>query len=193
MFVTGSVTAAGAANAKAGRDLGASRGIFDADGNGVNVHAAACGELDDVCLFCSVLLCPVLFCSVRAGTYVTPLQHLWVVEASIVNTSAPCKMVGNHAVPGAATAKAGRALGVSRGNFDDDGNAVNVHAVACGELYLHELPVRWTHYASQCLPLRQSPQGQPWRRRRTRTNERAWRARRDSRGSNSTQRATTVN
>ena len=97
--------------------------------------------------------------------------------------------VCTHAVPGAARNKAGQALGVSRGIFDDDGNAVNVHAVASGELYLHELPVRWTHYASQCLPLRQSPQGQPWRRRRTRTNERAWRrARRDSRGQNSTER-----
>ena len=94
-------------------------------------------------------------------------------------------MVGTHAVPGDATAKSGTALGASRGNFDDDGNAVNVHAVACGELYLHELPVRWTHYASQCLPLRQSPQGYPWRRRRARPNERAWRrARRDSRGRN---------
>ena len=102
-------------------------------------------------------------------------------------------MVGNHAVPGAARNKAGRALGASRGIFDADGNAVDVHAVARGELYLHELPVRWTHYASQCLPLRQSPQGQPGRRRRARTNERAWRrARRDSRGQNSTERATVL-
>jgi hypothetical protein len=63
-------------------------------------------------------------------------------------------MVGNHVVPGAARNKAGTALGASTGNYDADGNAVNMHAVACGELYHRELPVRWTHYVSECLPLR---------------------------------------
>ena len=79
---------------------------------------------------------------------------LWCDIHTVCLYWAPCKVVGTHAVPGAASAKAGQALGASRGIFDADGNGVNVHAAACGELYLHELPVRWTHYVSECLPLR---------------------------------------
>ena len=40
--------------------------------------------------------------------------------------------VCTHAVPGAATNKAGLALGTGSGNFDADGNTVDVHAAARG-------------------------------------------------------------
>jgi hypothetical protein len=89
------------------------------------------------------------------STCTPPRAVSWVTYVFMFCSVLFCYVLfANHVVPGGATAKAGKALGTGSGNFDADGNTVDVNAAARGELYLHELPVRWTHYVSECLPLR---------------------------------------